>query len=209
MSRVVGRVVPAVVAVLLAVTVSACAEEEGARPVSTMSPREGRDRVVEFVRESAARLDVTGWWPRSGAAGPDECGLGGGVKGASYSYDWWAPAGADVEGDARKVADYWESLGMSVRVTDSTPRPTVYGEGGPVLRASFDTGAVEDQYNIGAVMPCAPGDAEALLLEDEAQRAAGVVLPGDEGIVLQPRPGQLMPTSIPTSEPTAEQGASG
>ncbi|PPF15555.1 hypothetical protein C5E02_00705 [Rathayibacter rathayi] len=197
------RAVSVVAVVLLVGTMAGCAERE-ARPVSTMSPREGRDRVVEFVRDSAGRLDVEGWWPRSGAAVPDECGLGDGVKGASYSYAWWAPAGTDFEGDARKVADYWESLGMRVRVTDTTPRPTVYGEGGPVLRASFDTGAVENQYNIDAVMPCAPGDFGSLLDEDQAQRAAGVVLPGDEGIVLRPRPGQL----IPTPEPTAEQGPS-
>ncbi|PPI16734.1 hypothetical protein C5D07_05660, partial [Rathayibacter tritici] len=70
---------------------------------------------------------------------------------------------------------------------------------GPVLRASFHTGAVEDQYLIDAVMPCAPGDFESLLLEDNAQRAAGVVLPGDEGIAPQPRLGQ--PTSTPTAPP--------
>ncbi|WP_181026435.1 hypothetical protein [Rathayibacter tritici] len=114
--------------------------------------------------------------------------MGDGMKGASYSYDLWAPAGTDVEGDARKVAEFWESLGMTVRVTDTTPRPTVYGEGGPVLRASFDTGAVENQYNIGAVMPCSPGDAEQLLDDDNAQRDAGAVLPGDEGVVPKPDP---------------------
>ncbi|PPF26028.1 hypothetical protein C5C34_00880 [Rathayibacter rathayi] len=181
------RIAVTATVLLLVGTMAGCAERE-ARPVSTMSPREGRDRVVEFVRDSAGRLDVEGWRPRTGEARPDECGLGDGVKGASYSYDWWAPAGTDVEGDARKVAEYWESLGMRVRVTDTTPRPTVYGEGGPVLRASFDTGAVEDQYNIGAVMRCAPGDAEELLDEDNARRDAGEVLSGDEGVVPKPDP---------------------
>ncbi|PPH55070.1 hypothetical protein C5D25_16635 [Rathayibacter sp. AY1D7] len=186
------------VAALLVMSMTACATEKEARPVSTMSPREGRDRVVEFVRDSAGRLDVEGWWPRSGAARPDVCGPGDRVSGASYSYAWWAPAGTDVEGDARKVADYWESLGMTVRVTDSTPRPTVYGQGGPVLRASFVTGAVEEMYMIGAEMPCAPGDFESLLLEDEAQRAAGAVLPGDEGVVPKPDPWDLPLQSDPS-----------
>ncbi|AND15592.1 hypothetical protein C5D18_05850 [Rathayibacter tritici] len=98
MNRVVRRVLSAATAVVLVVMVSACAAEREARPVSTMSPREGRDRVVEFVRDSAGRLDVEGWSPRTGEARPDECGLGDGVKGASYSYDLWAPAGTDVEG---------------------------------------------------------------------------------------------------------------
>ncbi|WP_146076826.1 hypothetical protein [Rathayibacter tritici] len=155
--------------------------------------------MVEFVRDSAGRLDVTGWWPRSGAAQPDECGLGDGVKGASYSYDLWAPAGTDVEGDARKVAEFWESLGMTVRVTGPTLWPNVYGEGGPVLRASFHTGAVEDQYLIDAVMPCAPGDFESLLLDDNAQRDAGAVLPGDEGVVPKPDPRDLPLEPDPSS----------
>ncbi|PPI03534.1 hypothetical protein C5C43_06640, partial [Rathayibacter rathayi] len=59
-SGVVGRVVPAAAAVLLVLMLSACAAGREARPVSTMSPREGRDRVVEFVRDSAGRLDVEG-----------------------------------------------------------------------------------------------------------------------------------------------------
>jgi hypothetical protein len=171
--------------------------------VSTTSPREGRDRVVEFVRESAGRLDVEGWWPRNGAAAPDVCGLGDGVTGASYSFGWWAPAGPDLEADARTVAGYWKSLGMAVRLVDSTASPNVYGEGGPVLRASFHTGGPEEHYLIDAVMPCAPGDAEALLLEDEAQRADGVVLPGDEGIVLQPRPDRMTPTPLPDEGPAS------
>lgn len=180
-------------------TVSTLARPLGGRRLldslaALSSAREGRDRVVEFVRNSAERLEIEGWWPRNGAAGPDVCGLGDGLTGASYSYDWWAPAGTEVEGDARKVADSWESLGMTGRVTDSTPRPPVYGAGGPVLRATFVTGAVEEMDMIGAEMPCVPGDVEALLFEDEAQRADGVVLPGDEGIVLQPRENQMMPT---------------
>ncbi|AZZ47905.1 hypothetical protein C5C31_02850 [Rathayibacter rathayi] len=205
MIRGVRSVVPVVSAVLLVLTLSACAAEREARPVSTMSPREGRDRVVEFVRESAGRLDVEGWWPRNGASRPDECGLGEGVKGASYSYAWWAPAGTDFEGDVRKVAEYWESLGMTVNVTGPTSWPNVYGQGGPVLRASFHTGAVEDQYLIDAVMPCSPGDFASLLDEDQAQRAAGVVLPGDEGIVLQPRPGQPTPTPAPGADQSAPE----
>ncbi|AZZ56211.1 hypothetical protein C7V51_10185 [Rathayibacter iranicus] len=104
----------------------------------------------------------------------------------------------DFEGDARKVAAYWQSLGMSVRITDSTPRPTVYAEGGPVLRASFMTGTTDDSYRIGAVAPCAPGDAVGILREDNAQRDAGVMLPGDEGVVPKPSSRQKSATSFPS-----------
>ncbi|MBF4461456.1 MULTISPECIES: hypothetical protein [unclassified Rathayibacter] len=172
--------------------------------MNTMSPREGRDRVVEFVVETTKQLDVVGWWPRSGAARPDVCSLGDGETGASYSYDHWAPEGTDFQGDARKVAAYWESLGMSVRIADSTPRPTVYATGGPVLSASFDTAGSDDSYNVGAEARCAPGYAAGLLREDNAQRAAGAVLPGDEGVVERPSATGRPPTpaeSTPTTEP--------
>ncbi|MBP6685281.1 MAG: hypothetical protein KA158_07645, partial [Leucobacter sp.] len=79
-------------------------------------------------------------------------------------------------------ATYWESLGMTVQISDSTKWPTVYGEGGPVLRASFDTGAAENSYRIGVVSTCAAGDFYELNEEDRAARAAGEVLPGDEGV---------------------------
>jgi hypothetical protein len=77
-------------------TVSTLARPLGGRRLldslaALSSAREGRDRVVEFVRNSAERLEIEGWWPRNGAAGPDVCGLGDGLTGASYSHDGWAP----------------------------------------------------------------------------------------------------------------------
>ncbi|PWJ65269.1 hypothetical protein B0H03_103116 [Rathayibacter iranicus NCPPB 2253 = VKM Ac-1602] len=188
-----GLRVGALVMVMMTGLVSACAEK-GAKPVNTMSPREGRDKVVELVIDTTKQLEITGWWPRTGAAVPDVCSLAGGAEGASYSYAHEAPEGTDFSGDARRVAAYWESLGMSVRVADSTRRPTVYGEGGPVLRASFDTGAAAGTYRVGAVAPCAPGNAAGLLDEDNVQRAAGVVLPGDEGIVTKSDRGKKLVT---------------
>ncbi|PWJ65272.1 hypothetical protein B0H03_103119 [Rathayibacter iranicus NCPPB 2253 = VKM Ac-1602] len=192
-----GLRVGALVMVMVTGLMSACAEK-GANPVNTMSPREGRDKVVELVVETTKQLDVQGWWPRAGAARPDVCSLGGGVEGASYSYSREAPEGTDCLEDARKVAAYWESLGMSARVADSTPRPSVYGEGGPVLRASFDTGAADGTYRVGAVARCAPGDSIAILREDNAQRKAGAVLPGDEGIVEKPSSRQKSATPSPS-----------
>ncbi|WP_153038855.1 hypothetical protein [Rathayibacter tanaceti] len=151
-----------------------------------------------MVIETTKQLDLEGWWPRNGVAGPDGCTRNGGKKGASYSYEQWAPRGTDFAGDARKVAAYWESLGMSVRIADSTPWPSVYAEGGPVLRAAFDTSAADDSYQIVAVAPCAEGDYHDLLLEDNAQRAAGEVLPGDEGVRVKPDPRETPPQAGPT-----------
>lgn len=176
---------------------SGCAEK-GADPVNAMSPREERDKVVQLVVETTKQLDVQGWWPRNGAARPDVCSLAGGDTGASYSYSHWAPEGTDFAGDAKKVAAYWESLGMVVRVEDSIPRPMVFGSGGPVLRAVFVTGGVEDSYHVDAVARCAPGYAGGILREDNAQREAGVVLPGDEGVVEKPSLRKKPATPAPT-----------
>ncbi|CEA08788.1 hypothetical protein BN1051_02146 [Arthrobacter saudimassiliensis] len=163
-------------------------------PEETISAREGRDRAVELVFNTAEQLDVTGWWPRNGVAWAQECtpkssrGLEHAT--ASYSYDRWAPRGTDHIGDAKRVAEYWESLGMSVRIINPTTHPTVFGEGGPVARAEFDTYAADQSYMVGATAPCSPGDAFTLNEEDEAERDQGKVLPGDEGLVLQEEPPQ-------------------
>ncbi|MCQ1999369.1 hypothetical protein [Arthrobacter zhaoxinii] len=172
-------------------TITACAEKE---PSTAISAREGRDRVVELVFNTADQLAVTGWWPRNGAAAADECipKSRSGIEDAtaSYSYDRWAPRGTDHVGDAKRVAEYWESLGMSVRTVNPTTHPTVFAEGGPVLRAEFDTYASDESYSIGATAPCSPGDAWTLNEEDSAERDQGKVLPGDEGLVLKEEPPQ-------------------
>ncbi|UWX96417.1 hypothetical protein N2K95_12185 [Arthrobacter zhaoxinii] len=178
-------------ALMMGMTITACAEKE---PSTAISAREGRDRVVELVFNTAEQLDITGWWPRNGAAAADECipKSRSGIEDAtaSYSYDRWAPRGTDHVGDAKRVAEYWESLGMSVRTVNPTTHPTVFAEGGPVLRAEFDTYASDESYSIGATAPCSPGDAWTLNEEDSAERDQGKVLPGDEGLVLKEEPPQ-------------------
>lgn len=152
------------------------------RKADRVSAREGRDRAVELVVSTTKLLDVTGWWTRNGAAWATECTLDG-EMGASYNYSQWAPRGSDHVGDAERVAEYWESLGMRVRIV-SQGGPVVYGEGGPVLRASFDTNAAANSYRVGAIAPCSPGESdEQLNDEDHAARERGEVLPGDEGLV--------------------------
>jgi hypothetical protein len=156
----------------------------------TISAREGRDRAVELVIDTTEQLDVTGWWPRNGVAWAQECSSESGKETASYSYDRWAPQGTDHIGDAKRVAEYWESLGMTVRIVNPTTHPTIFAEGGPVSRAEFDTDAADNSYSVGATAPCSPGNAITLNDEDEAERNQGKVLPGDEGIVVQEDPAQ-------------------
>lgn len=165
----------------------------------TMTPREGRATIVEFVQNTSRQLDLEGWWPRNGAAAPSHCSLSGDTKGAAYSFDLWVPRGPEENTDADRpaqrehyanlVADYWRSLGMKVKILSTAARyPTVYGSGGPVLRADFVTGATDNSYSIGTIAPCSPGNSHELLLEDNERYANGIRLPGDEGLLEQNDP---------------------
>jgi hypothetical protein len=180
-----GSKLVAAIAVLMAtgLTSVSCANED-----PTMTPREGRDQVVEFVKATTAQTTAKGWWPRNGVAAPGACSLDKGHEGANYDYYLAAPRGTDHAGKARLVADYWKTLGMNVRIVGPTESPAVLGEGGPVLRAMFETDGPDNLYLMVGVAPCAPGDAVALNNEDEAERKSGKSLPGDEGIVLRKDP---------------------
>lgn len=159
--NVLKKILTAAMAVLvMGLTITACAEKEPnaamsdkATPEKTISARDERDRVVELVTNTTKQLDVTGWWPRNGVAGAHGCSLGTGKKGASYGYDHWAPQGTSHIEDAKRVAEYWESLGMTVRTVNPTTHPTVFAEDGPVLRAEFDTDAADKSYSVGATAP--------------------------------------------------------
>ncbi|MFF8819299.1 hypothetical protein ACF07D_15020 [Leucobacter sp. NPDC015123] len=147
-----------------------------------MTAREGRDKVVQLVKDSAQQLDVTGWWAR-GTASASPC-EGDPDNASQYGYAYWAPEGGDPHADAAKMAAYWESLGMSVYIAGADKKhPGVFATGGPVLRASFDTGAAERSYRIGAIAPCSPGEDYLLNREDSAARKRGEVLPGDDVMV--------------------------
>lgn len=73
---------------------------------------------------------------------------------------------------------------MTVTILSTDARyPTVYADGGPVHRASFATDGPDDSYTVGATSYCQPGDVRSIVDDDDAQRAAGVMLSGDEGII--------------------------
>jgi len=154
------RLSAALLLVGLLLIVSACGVSKEAK----MSPGEARDSLVSTVEDSAAQLDVAGW-SRSHAPEVGDCGSGSGNR-ANYSYTYGAPApDSDREADARKVADYWRSLGMEVRLVES-PAYVVYGSGGPVEGLTFSTGP--GNYFIAGESLCVPGDAAELRKQDNA-----------------------------------------
>lgn len=183
--------------IVLAMTITACTGKES----KVTTARENRDTVVEFVMNTTKQLDIAGWWPRNGVAWATECGQDG--AGAAYSYESWAPQGSDHFEDAKRIAAYWESLGMRVRMVNADTSPTLFAEGGPVLRASFDTHSPENSYSVGAFAYCAPGDWDALNMEDQKLRESGETLPGDEGLIIREDPRETWktpPETVPDSD---------
>lgn len=129
-----------------------------------MSPAEARDALVSTIEKSAGQLQVDGW-SRSHAPEVGNCGARRGER-ADYSYSYGAPApDSDHEADARKIADYWRSLGMQVRLVES-PDYVVYASGGPVAGLTFST--APGNYFIAGESLCVPGDATELRKQDNS-----------------------------------------
>lgn len=104
-----------------------------------------------------------------------------GDEGAAYQFVLWSTERSnEVNADAERVAEYWESLGITTRIVAHGEYPVVYGTDGPVKNTSFDTDAVGKTYSLTAVAHCAPGDASELKREAIQQRENGEILPGDE-----------------------------
>ena len=139
-------------------TVAACAGAEG----DDMSPEQARDALVRTVEDSAALLDVSGWtW--DGAPEVGNCGQSRGER-VDYSYGYGAPRpDNDNAADAQKIADYWRTLGMEVRVVDE-PLIVVYATGGPVGGLSFST--APGDYHIAGTSLCVPGNADDIRKRD-------------------------------------------
>ena len=135
-------------AVTLVATLSACSRLEDA-----MTPDEARDTLVATVRDTAALIDGPAW-AESYASLPQECAAGG-APGTKYGYTYSAPRpDRDRQADVEKVAEYWESLGMDVRILPE--RPVVFGAGGPVQNIEFSTDP--GNYSIGGTSLCGLGD---------------------------------------------------
>ena len=121
-----------------------------------MTPDEARDMLVATIADTAALIDGPDWAETSVPAA-QEC-LVGGARGTKYGYDVSAPRpDRDRLADVTKVAEYWKSLGMSVRI-DVPSGPVVYGAGGPVQNIDFSTDPGD--YGIGGTSLCAPGEVD-------------------------------------------------
>jgi len=145
-----------------------------------MDAVEHRDVVVNLVVDTTEQLELDGWEARHGAATSERCSMDNGSKGAAYKFSLSTASGTDHEANAQRIDDYWDSLGMDTRVVDHGGYPVVYGTGGPVRNATFDTMAAGETYRVVAVSHCAPGDTAKLKAEFDERRKHGERFPGDE-----------------------------
>lgn len=146
-----------------------------------MTPHEARDAVIKFVVDTSEQVDAENWSADTGTATPQNCTLESGEEGAAYQFRLWSSdRSSDSMLQADRIVEYWDSLGVDTRIEDHGGHPVVYGTGGPIVRASFDTDAAGESYSISAVAPCTPGNAADLKREANAQRQQGERLPGDE-----------------------------
>ena len=149
--------VPVVAVVLLA----ACSTDPG----EEMTPQQSREMFMTVVRDTAALLSEDGWAeisPPSWAS----CAVGGG-EGAKTDWFYARDPLTDHAANAKKVADYWASLGMRVR-TVSEPNYSVYATGGGIDGVAFHT--APGLYGISGSSLCVPGDSFELMKQDNAKR---------------------------------------
>ena len=174
----VHRLVTTISTALTFLLVTGCTGPTNQEPV--LDAVAHRDVVVHLVVDTAEQLELEGWEAIHGAASSERCTMGNGAKGAAYKFNLSADSGTAHGTNAQRIVDYWDSLGMDTRVLDHGGYPVVYGTGGPVHRATFDTMATGDTYRVVAVSHCAPGDAAKLKAEFDERRKHGERFPGDE-----------------------------
>lgn len=124
-----------------------------------MTPDEARDALVRITEDTAALLGNDGWKSSSEpSVGPCE------YDEVDWSYRQSSPIpDADHLTNAQTVAEYWEGLGMTVRI-DQTPDPVVYATGGDLHGISFSTGP--GTYQIAGTSLCVPGDLSQIIGEE-------------------------------------------
>ena len=130
-----------------------------------MTPQESRDALVTVVTDTAALLTEEGWTPIRDPYWAS-CSLGG-DEAVKSTLNYLHEQLGDHAANAKKVAEYWTSLGMKVR-TVTEPDYSVYATGGGISGVAFHT--APGSYVIAGSSLCVPGDSFELLKQDNAKR---------------------------------------
>lgn len=113
---------------------------------------QARDALQSLMSDTAEHLGDGPWNEVVGPPYSRSCGSADTVK---FAYSVSTERGMDPRTDAEKVADYWLSLGMSVKISDG-PVLAVFGSGGPISVVSFGTGPAV--YSISGTSLCSTGE---------------------------------------------------
>lgn len=141
----------AAVAVFITLVLTSCSAKE-----NVMTPEQAREQTLEILQATIAASGASDWvLDRDDVPLPQQCEIDG-KEGVAFNHGGYAVTeGSDPAADARRVADYWTSVGIDARVV-SDPVPRVFGGGGPVDAISFST---SPGYTISVGGTCVPGNA--------------------------------------------------
>lgn len=155
------RATVAAISFVVALSLTACGSNAG----DEMTPKESREAFLTLVKDTATVVAPDGW-AEIGPPGWSSCSADG-AEGASTDWAYGREPLTDHAANAQKVADYWESLGMQVRIV-SEPNYSVYATGGATDAIAFHT--APGLYGISGSARCVPGDAKSLIDEQLEQQ---------------------------------------
>jgi hypothetical protein len=156
--RIAARTAASVAVLSAGLVLAGCGSNQGAQ----MTPQEARDQLVEVVKATAEQVTPDGW-SDMGSPTWGACSVGGG-DGVKSSWYYTHEPLSDHDTNAQKVAEYWKSLGMDVRVVND-PTISVYAEGGAATAISFHT--EPGLYTVSGTSVCVPGTPEDMIRQEK------------------------------------------
>ncbi|RKR73474.1 hypothetical protein [Frondihabitans australicus] len=162
--------------VAIGIALTACAPHETGKGTTVQNPDESIALMYATYEATLKSTHQTGWESRPRHADslgiiPDSCLLSDGEDGMQYS-DWlFGPPSQTSETDAEKVASYWRSRGLDVKVE---PPVTASDDEWNVRGVSPDISIVYSSSprtrTMSFVMPCIRGNSDEWALKVIAER---------------------------------------
>jgi hypothetical protein len=146
--------------VFVGISLVGCTREEDA---PSISPTVSRQRMLEFVDQTADVLGPMDWREVSGAT-LQGCRLDG-IDGVNYTYTRVGPPRSDPNRDAALVEEFWKHKGYQTKLTrssnsgDKTLQLIALGD--EVKSIRYSVGPVYSGFTVESV--CIPGDRDTVI----------------------------------------------
>lgn len=121
-----------------------------------MTAKQVQDELISATHDAVALLDVTGWELFGNGYDVYPCQADGKIK---FAYQYAAPeqpASRDRAADAKIVADYWESIGITTVTKGKPDSVVVFAQSENITSISFSTGP--GLYRISGTSRCVEGN---------------------------------------------------